>query len=68
MTYDTEALAFLGGVFEDSWQELVRTLGLTPSDASGLRDVMAKRIMTAANAGERNPLRLKLLALGGIEA
>jgi hypothetical protein len=39
-----------------------------PLDASGLRSVLAKRIIAAAAGGERDPKRLKLIAVGAIDA
>ena len=43
-------------------------LGAKPLDANRMRNDLAKRIMAAANEGERDPKRLKLIALGAIDA
>jgi hypothetical protein len=43
-------------------------LGKKPLDETGIRCYLAKRIMKAADSGERDPRRLKLIALGAIEA
>jgi hypothetical protein len=43
-------------------------LGKKPLDETGIRSYLAKRIMSAAERGERDPRRLKLIALGAIEA
>jgi hypothetical protein len=43
-------------------------LGKKPLDESGIRAYLAKRIMKAADSGVRDPRRLKLIAIGAIDA
>ena len=43
-------------------------VGSRPVDANGLRSALAKRIMAAAAIGERDPRRLKLIAMGALDA
>jgi hypothetical protein len=39
-----------------------------PLDATAVRSALAKRIMAAAKGGERDPARLKLIALQAVAA
>ena len=41
-------------------------LGTKPLDPHDIRSGLAKRIMAAAAEGERDPKRLKLIAMGAI--
>ena len=43
-------------------------LGAAPLDTAAWRSELAKRIMSAADKGERDPRRLKLIALRAIDA
>ena len=67
-SYDPETLRLLAGAFEDAWRSTQEMLGKKPLDETGIRSYLAKRIMRAADRGERDPRRLKLIALGAIEA
>lgn len=66
-SYDPETLAVMARAFDEAWESVQNALGVKPLDANVLRTRLATRIMTAANRGERDPLRLKLIALGAIE-
>ncbi len=66
-SYDPETLRLLGSVFDEAWLATQAMLGTKPLDAGTLRSALAKRIMAAANAGERDPTRLKLIALQAID-
>ena len=61
-TYDPEAMAVLGRAFSAAWQE-IRDAGAIPSDQETARAELARRILAAAADGERDPERLKRLAL-----
>lgn len=67
-SYDSETLRLLSSVFEEAWVTTQSMLGTKPLDAGSLRSALAKRIMATANAGERDPTRLKLIALQAIDA
>lgn len=67
-SYDPETLRLLTGAFEDAWRATQEMLGKKPLDETGIRCHLAKRIMRAADSGERDPRRLKLIAMGAIEA
>ena len=67
-SYDPETLDVLIHVFDEAWIDIQAMLGQRPLDPIGLRSQLAKRIMAAAATGERDPRRLKLIALGAVEA
>ena len=67
-SYDPETLSLLTGAFEEAWRATQDMLGKKPLDETGIRSYLAKRIMNAADRGERDPRRLKLIAVGAIEA
>jgi hypothetical protein len=67
-SYDPETLCLLTSAFEEAWRATQEMLGKKPLDESGIRSYLAKRIMRAADTGERDPRRLKLIAIGAIEA
>jgi hypothetical protein len=67
-SYDRETLGVLIRVFDEAWMETQTMLGTKPLDANSVRSTLAKRIIAAANDGERDPMRLKLIALQAIDA
>lgn len=67
-SYDPETLSVLLRVYDEAWVEILGILGAKPVDAATLRSDLAMRIMAAANSGERDPKRLKLIALRAIDA
>jgi hypothetical protein len=66
-SYDTETLGMLSSVFDAVWTDVQGMLG-NPLDASEISAIIARRIMDAANEGERDPKMLKLIALRAIDA
>jgi hypothetical protein len=67
-SYDPETLGVLTSVFDEAWVDVHAMVGQEPLDPNGLRSHLAKRIIAAAATGERDPRRLKLIALGAVEA
>ena len=67
-SYDPETLAVLTRVFDEAWMDIQTMLTVRPLDAVAMRTGLAKRIMAAANEGERDPVRLKLIALQAVDA
>jgi hypothetical protein len=67
-SYDPETLGVLSRVFDEAWTDIQAMVGAWPLDPNGLRSELAKRIIAAAATGERDPRRLKLIALGAVEA
>ena len=63
-SYDPDTLALLMRAFDDAWKDVQSALVVKPLAADVLRRRLAKRILLAANDGERDPTRLKLIALG----
>jgi hypothetical protein len=53
---------------EAAWVEAVHRLGGVPDDPLPIWSMLAKRIMVAAGEGERDPQRLKCIALRALEA
>jgi hypothetical protein len=67
-SFDPETLRLLSRVFDEAWIETQVMLGNKPLDDTAVRSVLTKRIMAAAKGGERDPARLKLIALQAIDA
>ena len=67
-SYDPETLGVLSRVFDEAWIDVQAMVGPTPLDSNGLRLALAKRIIAAAATGERDPRRLKLIALDAVSA
>jgi hypothetical protein len=63
-----ELLRVTTGALEEAWSEAVLILGGPPVDPISMRAQLARRIMAAAGNGERDPERLKKIALGAISA
>jgi hypothetical protein len=66
--FDPDTLRVLLRVYDEAWIDILRMIGAKPVDATALRAALATRIMAAANSGERDPKRLKLIALRAIDA
>jgi hypothetical protein len=65
-SYDPETLDLMTGAFNAACEELRLAKGAEAS-AESVRTTMALRIMAAVAAGEREPGRLKLLALHAVD-
>ena len=63
-----ELTDILTEAMEAAWVEVVHKLGGVPSDPLPIWSMLAKRIMIAAGEGERDPQRLKCIALRALEA
>ena len=67
-SYDPESLHLLTQAFEAAWREVqAANPNQTEADLAIMRKMMALRIMAAANEGERDPERLKDLALRAVD-
>jgi hypothetical protein len=67
-SYDPESLDLLTQAFEAAWREVqAANPNQTEADLAITRKMMALRIMAAANEGERDPERLKNLALRAVD-
>jgi hypothetical protein len=67
-SYDRDTLRLLTNAFEEAWAATQKMLGARPLTATTVRAMLAKRIMVAADNGERDPVRLRLIALRAIDA
>ena len=67
-SFDSDTLKLLVRAFDEAWIETQVLLGTKPLDPITIRSTLAKRIMAAANSGERDLKRLKLIALRAIDA
>ena len=66
-SYDPKTLDMLIRVFDEAWAATQAKLVNRPFDANALRSALAKRIIVAADKGERDPARLKLIALQEVD-
>ena len=67
-SYDPDTLALLARAYDEAWHELqiMNFVGSGQDDAV-IQKMLGIRIMAAAANGERDPDRLKLLALQAID-
>jgi hypothetical protein len=63
--YDPDLLALMRSAFGAAWGEAL-TQGLAPAQHDEVRSRLAAAICVSADAGERDPLRLKASALRAI--
>ena len=66
-SYDSHTMGVLKRAFDEAWTETQKLIGSRPLTAESIRRSLAKRIMLAADKGERDPQRLKLIALQAIQ-
>ena len=65
-SYDPATRAMLNRVLDEVWSEVEATLVAGPIDTVATRGHLALRIIRSANDGERDPARLKSIALRGV--
>ena len=63
---DAETLDLMTKAFDAAWEEAEYALASSTFNPTGLRRLMALRIMAAVRDGEHDPERLKELALDAI--
>ncbi len=61
--YDPQTLALMRSAFDAAWEEIEYALAGSQLNPTELRTAMAFRIMLAVSDGERDPERLKELAI-----
>ena len=66
-SFDSETVTLMGRVCDDAWRKVQSEFAM-PSDVSDVRSMLALRILTAVANGERDPERLKTLALQTLDA
>jgi hypothetical protein len=67
-SYDPVTLRILTHAFDEAWKDIQSALGVKPLEPDLLKTTLARRIMAAADKGERDPNRLKLIALQAVDA
>lgn len=55
-------------VLDEAWEEAMSFLGTPPVDPNSIRALLERRVVAAVDRGERNPERLKNIALGAVDA
>jgi hypothetical protein len=66
--FDPETLTLMGRALDEAWAEIeAKTWVRTEPEKSGIRRALALRIMAAVRAGQRNPERLRSVALHVVE-
>jgi hypothetical protein len=66
--FDPETLALMGRALDAAWAEVEsRTAVRADPEKTGIRRALALRIMAAARAGQRDPERLREVALHVVE-
>ena len=65
--FDSETLSLLSRVFDEVWHIVQTRVTLRPDDVTALRTKIAIRLIAAARDGERDPDRLRTLALRSME-
>jgi hypothetical protein len=66
--FDPDAVSLMGRTCDEAWEQLSSTTYIPFPEARDVRNGMAKRVMTAVSAGERDPKRLRAIALEAVEA
>jgi hypothetical protein len=68
-SFDAETVAMMGRVCDEAWEEAQCRLSFPKSgDPTGLRNLVALRVMAAVANGERDIERLKAEALEALDA
>ena len=65
-TRGQETFQLMSGAFDAAWEEVGFALASKHDNATALHKLMAVRIMAAVRDGERDPERLKEIALDAI--
>jgi hypothetical protein len=66
--FDPETLTLMGRALDEAWAEIEATTWVRAEpEKSGIRRALALRIMGAVRAGQRNPERLRHVALHVVE-
>jgi hypothetical protein len=68
-SFEPELVALMGSVVDEAWEEAHCRLSFPDAvDLTGLRNLVALRVMAAVANGERDPERLRLMALAALDA
>jgi hypothetical protein len=64
LDFDSATRSLMTRALDEAWRDLRAMLIAEPLDAGAMRDKLALRIKAGARNGERDPNKLKLIALG----
>ena len=68
-SFDPETLALIGYVCDEAWEEAQFRFSLPRTgDTSQLRNLVVSRVMAAVIVGQKDPERLKAIALDALDA
>ncbi len=65
-SFNPETLAIMTKAFDAAWEEVGFSLAMREVDPTSVRTMMSVRIMTAVHNGERDPERLKEMAVQAV--
>lgn len=66
--FDSDSVALMGRVCDEAWCELrAKIFFPLPADSDAFLHQMAARVMAAVSMGERDPIRLKAIAMDGLD-
>ena len=68
LNFDPDTVSLMGRTCDEAWELLQSTTYIPVPDVREVRDDMAMRVIAAVSAGERDPVRLRAIALEGVEA
>ena len=68
-SFDAETVAMMGRVCDEAWDEAQSRLSLPKAgDGSQLRSLVVSRVMAAVIVGQKDPERLRAIALEALDA
>ncbi|CAN1721431.1 conserved protein of unknown function [Hyphomicrobium sp. 1Nfss2.1] len=66
--FDSETLSIMGRALEEAWSEIEsRSCVRADPEKAGIRRALALRILAAVRVGQRDPERLRMVALHVVE-
>ncbi|WP_072377695.1 hypothetical protein [Hyphomicrobium sp. NDB2Meth4] len=66
--FDSETLSIMGRALEEAWSEIEsRSFVRADPEKAGIRRALALRILAAVRVGQRDPERLRMVALHVVE-
>jgi hypothetical protein len=66
--FDPDTVSLMCRTCDEAWELLQSTTYIPVPDVRELRDDMAVRVIAAVSAGERDPVRLRAIALDAVDA
>jgi hypothetical protein len=66
--FGPDAVSLMGRTCDEAWEQLLSTIYIPLPDVPDVRNGMAMRVIAAVSAGERDPARLRAIALDAVDA